>query len=1017
MRIIFILILLTLYGSLLANPIQFSNAKMRVVYDRQKLSFYMNSSVTPFMKEITLDLKSEKNAAVKKITHAIFGVGSELVIQDEQGSSFGVSLYDSLPFVLIRKTIKNSTIEELKIAKVPFFEGQVSLGVDASALNTISTAGLKPATDAAGSYMILAVGNPKNNEGVVCGWLSANRGSGIVFSEAANNQVVLKARIDYGDLRIPAGKTAESETLVVGYGADVRTALEAYADAIAQNMKIKLLPQPTIYCTWYHSGASTEKKIAANTDFASENLKPYSLSVMQIDDFWQFGSKTNGPPRDFTKVNPQGPYPSGMKKTADYIKGKGMTAGIWFIPFGGSWYNEFWKDKLDLFLKEGASPYNYFPNLKIDNKPVFTKGETPYDVFWGGTCLDLSNPKAQEYVGFIANRFSKEWGYKYFKMDGLWTGTGTRLQYINDQYKDDDLGMQTRFNPAVTPIEGYAKGLETIRRSAGNDVFLLGCSQTQNMRTFGPSMGRVDAMRVGPDNGANAKALIRGPKFSSRLYFLNKRVWYNDPDPGYPRAQFPLEMAQTSLSWISLTGSLHGSSEQYAELPSSRLDLLRKTMPSHDLKTVRPVDYLENDPTRVWHLIDGHDAVRKDVIGLFNFDGENPSNVSYLLSRMDLPKAARYVGFDFWVNRFIPPFTETISGFLAPGSCRIISIRPEMDYPQVVSTSRHITQGVIDLTKEKWNASTLVLSGTSQMIANDMYEIRVVVPSGAKGFVAESVSTADPAVQTTFVQEGSCIRAKLTSPKTGKVNWSIRFKKGEVSNARAMKTTVTGTVDIDQVILKWDRTTAYQYRLKRNGEVLGEYSSESLIDRNVKLGTAYTYGVQTKDWNGNWGDVAEVVVNMPVTYQTPVQAPLPQVYCTELTPVGKPAIKNNQTYTGNPIVLDGKVQENGVGAMPGKDIVYTIPVGAKRFVSTVIMESSEPADIHSKCIYTLIGDVLEMGEPPVELTRSPALGAGEKWHFNVELGSRYRQIKLVSRPVGSESKVMSVNWINPGFLK
>jgi hypothetical protein len=137
----------------------------------------MNSSVTPFMKEITLDLKSEKNAAVKKITHAIFGVGSELVIQDEQGSSFGVSLYDSLPFVLIRKTIKNSTIEELKIAKVPFFEGQVSLGVDASALNTISTAGLKPATDAAGSYMILAVGNPKNNEGVVCGWLSANRGS------------------------------------------------------------------------------------------------------------------------------------------------------------------------------------------------------------------------------------------------------------------------------------------------------------------------------------------------------------------------------------------------------------------------------------------------------------------------------------------------------------------------------------------------------------------------------------------------------------------------------------------------------------------------------------------------------------------------------------------------------------------------------------------------------------------------------------------------------------------------
>lgn len=59
----------------------------------------------------------------------------------------------------------------------------------------------------------------------------------------------------------------------------------------------------------------------------------------------------------------------------------------------------------------------------------------------------------------------------------------------------------------------------------------------------------------------------------------------------------------------------------------------------------------------------------------------------------------------------------------------------------------------------------------------------------------------------------------------------------------------------------------------------------------------------------------------------------------------------------------------------------------------------------------------EVALAPVELTRSPALGAGEKWHFNVELDSRYKRIRLVSQPVGSASKVVSVNWINPGFLK
>lgn len=1016
MRNIFVLFLLAFCGPLLANPIQLSGSKMKVVYDQQKLSFYMNSSATPFMKEVSLDMKTEKGAEVKKVSHPVFGAGTELIIQDEQGSSFRVSLYDSLPFVLIQKTIKNAATEELKIAKVPFIEGQVSFGVGASALNTISTAGLKPAKTAAAGYMYLAVGNPANNEGVVCAWLSANRGSGIVFSENVKDNVVLKARIDYGDLRVPAGKTAESETLLVGYGADVRLTLEAYADAIARNMNIKLLPQPTIYCTWYHGGASNEKKIAANTDFVSGNLKPYGLNVMQIDDFWQFGIRNNGPHRDFTKVDPKGPYPSGMKPTADHIKEKGLIAGIWYIPFAGSWYDEYWKDKMDLFLKEGTSPDNYFPNVKIENKPVFAKGETPYDARWGGTCLDLSNPRSQEYLTFIANRLSKEWGYKYFKMDGLWTGIGTRIQYVNDQYRDDDLGMQTRFNPAMTPIEGYAKGLEIIRKAAGKDVFLLGCSQTQNMRSFGPAMGRLDAMRVGPDNGHTPEGFDRGPRFCSRLYFLNKRVWYNDPDPGYPRKEVQLEMAQSLLSWISLSGSLHGSSEQYAELPADRLDLLRKTMPSHDLKTVRPVDFLENDPPRIWHLTDGRDAVRKDVIGLFNFDIDSAANVSCSLSRVDLPKADRYVGFDFWANKFIPPFTESISAFLPPKVCRIISIRPERDYPQVVSTSRHITQGVIDLTNEKWNASAQVLSGTSQVIASDPYEIRVVVPAGEKGFVALGISASDQAVQTSFTQEGSCIRARLTSSKTGKLDWSIRFKKVAVRPVEGSKAKVNATIDLDQVVVKWTKATPYQYRLLKNGKELGEMSGESFTDRDVKLGLTYKYSVQAKSWDGKWTEVSETVIAMPVSYQTPPAPPKPQVYCTDLKPVSG-GVKNNQTNFGMPITLNGVVQSNGLGMLPGGEVSYAIPENAKRWVSTVVMENGKAVSPNFKCVCVVMGDVLEMGEAPVELARSPEMNPGEIWNFDIQLEGRLKQVKLSTRSIGRCEKEASVNWINPGFVK
>jgi hypothetical protein len=34
----------------------------------------------------------------------------------------------------------------------------------------------------------------------------------------------------------------------------------------------------------------------------------------------------------------------------------------------------------------------------------------------------------------------------------------------------------------------------------------------------------------------------------------------------------------------------------------------------------------------------------------------------------------------------------------------VLALRPVVDHPQVVGTSRHITQGIVDLSDEKWDA-------------------------------------------------------------------------------------------------------------------------------------------------------------------------------------------------------------------------------------------------------------------------------------------------------------------------
>ena len=49
-------------------------------------------------------------------------------------------------------------------------------------------------------------------------------------------------------------------------------------------------------------------------------------------------------------------------------------------------------------------------------------------------------------------------------------------------------------------------------------------------------------------------------------------------------------------------------------------------------------------------------------------------------------------------------------------------------HPQLLSTSRHIMQGLIDVKLESWDPAARILSGTSAMVAGDAYELRLVCP-------------------------------------------------------------------------------------------------------------------------------------------------------------------------------------------------------------------------------------------------------------------------------------------------
>lgn len=734
------------------------NETLRVKWERASSTISVITKPTGrvFLKNVRLT-GTGGQPGITDVSHTVFGKGNALVVSYSEGGTDTIQLFPGVPFVFFRACLENAGAKAAVTNRVTTFAGEVELDKPKKALRAFGTGGLVDLGKNPGSYAWLAVVEPKSRNGVVFGWLTHDRGSGVLFTGRAGDSVSVTARVDYGKLFLPPCGSVQLETLAVGYFDDARLGLEAWAEIVARIYRIQLPDQPVGYCSWYsrpYGRAADEKRIIELAEFAAANLAPYGFSVVQIDDGWQAGFSTNGPKRNFTTHNLQGPYPGGMKPVAARISALGLTPGLWFMPFAGTHYDPWFSEHKEWFVKDEAG--------------------RPYETAWGGTCLDMTHPGARLYVSNLTSRICRDWGYRYIKIDGLWTGTATKQQYINAGYKEDNMGDAAFYDSTKSNIEVYRAGLRLVREAAGADVFILGCNGPQNMRSYGGAIGLVDAMRIGPDNGPEWTRLLRGPIFGSRHYFLHGRVWYNDPDPVYVRTNVPLNHARLICSWVALSGQMYTVSEWLPGLPPERLEILRRTMPYH--KAVgRPVDLFEREPPRIWTL----ESPERFVLGLFNWD-PNEELFDVSIDELGLDVATEYLVFDFWEDKLMAPVKERLQVAVQGESCKVLAMRPSKLRPQVISTSRHVTQGMIDLSEEHWDAAAGELRGRSRIVANDPYEVRVVPGSTLSVWALEGVrlspQDASAGVRAHYTTDAQLIRVKLESAVSREVQWSVKFR-------------------------------------------------------------------------------------------------------------------------------------------------------------------------------------------------------------------------------------------------
>ena len=522
------------------------------------------------------------------------------------------------------------------------------------------------------------------------------------------------------------------------------------------------------WCTWeaYRRNLS-EEKIAEAAEFFAKHLKAYGMEYIQIDDGFEK-----------LPLNPKGTiaepwfettdeFPSGHKGVIEKIKAHGLKAGIWTTA---AIYNDEFADEQPDCL-------------------ICGKDGTPLLGDWIRYILDCTPESLEKHIRpyFVG---LKKAGYEYFKIDGI------RHLLYDGMHEAVHLGLMTN-EEAEKRFRAF---LECGREAIGDDTFWL-----SSWGQLSQMVGLCDACRISQDAMPNWSGMQMQLVESARWFFTQRILYMNDPDHVCVRA--PIEWARSVLSLVSLSGGLFMLSDARKEYDEKRLRIIKQCIPPLRTLTAEtgPLDteyaaftwtklhgfaVLDDAPfesqlisdedarniagrwptadddhpfSSLWSFHLDTDVGRWSVVGRFATLPLRASRIS--LSALSLNPEIEYLAFDFWKQEYLGRISGSIDcPELKLGHCQIIALRPALDRPQFLSSTRHLSQDAISLKAQRWEKEKLTLSiegasGTTETYwvhVPKSFEITEITGEGLAASVSErSPDKADGsavAINVTFLQ-------------------------------------------------------------------------------------------------------------------------------------------------------------------------------------------------------------------------------------------------------------------------
>jgi alpha-galactosidase len=349
---------------------------------------------------------------------------------------------------------------------------------------------------------------------------------------------------DIDGVEIAPGDSYECPPVLLIDGRDSLAMMDRYAQEVAAEMGARVPAHaPTGWCSWYYFyNRVAEADVLSNLDVMQREKHP--AEYVQVDDGFQ--SHTG----DWLIPNEK--FPSGMGALARRIRDAGYRPGLWLAPF---------------VLHEDSATLHDHPEFALKT----AGGETLFVQSWLGRCavLDCTQPAAEAWLREVIRTVVSDWGYEYLKLDAL-------------AFAAVSASLVRYHAPGTTAAMNLRCGLQIIREAAGDETFILGCTCH-----FGPAVGLVDAMRVGPDvketwfDGTNP-SVKHAMRMTIQRNWMHNRWWANDPDCLIVRdTDTALDARETRFlaTAIALSGGMVVASDDLAKLSPARRDMALALFP------------------------------------------------------------------------------------------------------------------------------------------------------------------------------------------------------------------------------------------------------------------------------------------------------------------------------------------------------------------------------------------------------------------------------------------------------